>query len=242
MADQSRNPGACLVWRACSAVETCRSTGYPWHPRWRAGLLCGWAGIWKSILFWWRWLSQDIEWKNTIYVKTMNDGLFIDKKYFHFILWLTAHYLAVIFNSDIDLCGKISFKPSIWCVYWIPCTQKHTFRHQKHLSSCIGSKSMRYYLNTLLIWRPSWIFIKFWSWTDAKFFCLIIYVLNYYNSFQINIKIWYFDLVFRRNNIGIRKLHFWWRPFWKSLRKKNTFAMEIQSETCQVLKSIEKLL
>ena len=134
----------------------------------------------------------------------------------------------------VDLCGKISFKPSIWCVYWIPCTRKHTFRHQTHLSSCIGSKYMRYYWNTLIIWRPSWIFIKFWSWTDANLFFLIIYILHYYTTFQINIKIWYFDLVFRRNNIGIRKLHFWWRPFWKSLRK-TTFAMEIQSETCQVL-------
>ena len=60
-------------------------------------------------------------------------------------------------------------------------------------------------------------------------------------TFQINIKIWHFDLVFRRNNIGIRKFHFWWRPFWKSLWK-TTFAMEIQSETCQVLKSMEKRL
>ena len=162
MADQSRNPGA------CSAVETCWSSGCPWHPRWRAGLLCGWAGIWKSILFWWRWLSQDIEWKNAIYVKAMNDGLFIEKKILSFHLWRTAHCLAVIFNSDIDLCGKISFKPSTWCVYWIPCTRKHTFRHQEHLSSCIGSKSRRYYWNTLIIWRPSWIFIKFWSWTDAN--------------------------------------------------------------------------
>ena len=123
---------ACLVWGACSAVETCRYSGYPWHPRWRAGVS------------------------------------YVDEP--EFDLWRTAHCLAVIFNSDIDLCGKISFKPSTWCVYWIPCTRKHTFRHQEHLSSCIGSKSRRYYWNTLIIWRPSWIFIKFWSWTNANLF------------------------------------------------------------------------